>query len=182
MKRLGTSFGSCRPWELRNVPPSLITFTTLILNQLITYLLSASLLYPCLSALGLSKLTLASPLTIHHTRGVDLSTYVILSFLILLLCEPSTLSVVFHVDSGAGQSLCSCADAFVSLRLRACAIEVIGIGVAGSLPIFYLRGGKWEQPFLPSPMPLDRLQAIIVQIHNYLLSQGGTFNLQLQPP
>ena len=46
--------------------------------------------------------------------------------------EQSSLNIVFHVDSGAGQSLCSCSDAF--LNLRACAIQVLGI--SGSLPIF----------------------------------------------
>ncbi len=83
-----------------------------------------------------------------------------------LLGAPSTLSVVFHVDSGAGQSLCSCADAFVSLR--ACAIEVVG--VAGSLPIF----GVGTAVFAAS----DAIgNTITVLIHNCLLSQGGMFNL-----
>ena len=39
--------------------------------------------------------------------------------------------VRFYVDSGAGQCICSCSDAFQNIR--ACAIVVIG--VAGSLPI-----------------------------------------------
>ncbi len=37
----------------------------------------------------------------------------------------------FFIDTGAGQCMCSCVDAFD--ELRACAIVVVG--VAGSLPI-----------------------------------------------
>ncbi len=37
----------------------------------------------------------------------------------------------FYVDSGAGQCMCSCVDAF--LVIRSCAIIVVG--VAGSIPI-----------------------------------------------
>ena len=40
-------------------------------------------------------------------------------------------SVRFFIDSGAGQCMCSCADAFSSLK--SCAIVVVG--VAGNLPI-----------------------------------------------
>jgi hypothetical protein len=42
--------------------------------------------------------------------------------------------MLFHVDSGAGQSLCSNKDAFISLQ--ACAIQMIG--VSGSFPILGL--------------------------------------------
>ncbi len=37
----------------------------------------------------------------------------------------------FYVDSGAGQCMCSCVDAFT--EIRACAVVVVG--VAGSIPI-----------------------------------------------
>ena len=50
----------------------------------------------------------------------------------LSLPTPTPLCITIHVDSGAGQSLCSCPDAF--LDLRPCAIEVVG--VSGSLPVF----------------------------------------------
>jgi hypothetical protein len=40
-------------------------------------------------------------------------------------------SVRFYIDSGAGQCMCSCVDAFFGLK--ACAIVVVG--VSGSLPI-----------------------------------------------
>jgi hypothetical protein len=41
------------------------------------------------------------------------------------MSQPFPLHILFHVDSGAGQSMCSCPDAFLSLR--SCAIEVIGL-------------------------------------------------------
>ncbi len=46
--------------------------------------------------------------------------------------DQSTVEVTFHVDSGAGQNLCSNVDAFISLK--ACAIHIIG--VSGTLPVF----------------------------------------------
>ncbi len=73
---------------------------------------------------------------------------------------------MFHVDSGAGQSLCCCPDAFVSLQ--ACAIEVIG--VSGSLPI----RGVGTAAFAV----YDTAGAVAtILIHNCLLSQTGLFNL-----
>ncbi len=48
------------------------------------------------------------------------------------MSQPSSLQLLFHMDSGAGQSMCSFPDAFLSVR--SCAIEVVG--VSGSLPIF----------------------------------------------
>jgi hypothetical protein len=80
--------------------------------------------------------------------------------------EQSTLEITFHVDSGAGQSLCSCPDAF--LNLAACAIHVVG--VSGSLPIF----GVGTAVFVVSGSA--GTQAVLL-IHNCLLSQGGSFNL-----
>jgi hypothetical protein len=81
-------------------------------------------------------------------------------------CERSTWNVVFHVDSGAGQSLCSCADAFISLR--ACAIEVIG--VSGSLPIFGVGNALFAYTH-------DTGLVSIILLHNCVLSQGEVFNL-----
>jgi hypothetical protein len=80
--------------------------------------------------------------------------------------EQSPLNIVFHVDSGAGQSLCSCSDAF--LNLRACAIQVIGI--SGSLPIF----GVGTALFV---IASARGKEAVLLIHNCLLSEGGGFNL-----
>ena len=83
-----------------------------------------------------------------------------------LTFQPINLSVVFHVDSGAGQSLCCCEDAFISLR--ACAIEVVG--VSGSLPIY----GVGTAAFVVSDGSGSKSTVLI---HNCLLSQGGLFNL-----
>jgi hypothetical protein len=79
--------------------------------------------------------------------------------------EQSPLNIVFHVDSGAGQSLCSCFDAF--LNLKACAVQVIGI--SGSLPIF----GVGTALFIVSNWQGEEA----VLIHNCPLSEGGAFNL-----
>ena len=43
----------------------------------------------------------------------------------------SDVPVTFYVDSGAGQSMCSCSESFHSFR--ACAVLVVG--VAGTMPI-----------------------------------------------
>ncbi len=76
------------------------------------------------------------------------------------------MEVTFHVDSGAGQSLCSNVDAFISLQ--ACAIQVIG--VSGTLPVF----GVGTAMFTVK----DAMgQAAIILIHSCLLTPGGTFNL-----
>jgi hypothetical protein len=76
------------------------------------------------------------------------------------------LRITFHVDSGAGQSLCFCPDAF--LDVRPCAIEVVG--VSGSLPVF----GVGTAVFVVQSKT-DR--AVVVLIHNCLLCQGSSFNL-----
>jgi hypothetical protein len=75
----------------------------------------------------------------------------------------STCELLFYVDSGAGQSMCSCPDAFLSLR--PCAIEVIG--VSGSLPIF----GVGTAMFVLTAAPG---LSIVALIHDCLLSP---FNL-----
>ncbi len=76
------------------------------------------------------------------------------------------MDILFHVDSGAGQSLCSCPDAFLSLA--ACAIQVIG--VSGTLPIF----GVGTALFVVDDCAG---KSAVLLIHNCLLSQVGTFNL-----
>ncbi len=76
----------------------------------------------------------------------------------------------FFIDTGAGQCMCSCVDAFDDLR--ACAIVVIG--VAGSLPVH----GIGTALFVVT----DSLgEEIILRIHNCLLCasirEEETFNL-----
>jgi hypothetical protein len=92
-----------------------------------------------------------------------------------LSCVAPVFSLVFHVDSGAGQSLCCCEDAFVSLR--ACAIEVMG--VSGSLPVY----GVGTAAFLVRDGSGD---TSLLLLHNCLLTKGGEFNLisvsQMQMP
>jgi hypothetical protein len=70
------------------------------------------------------------------------------------------------VDSGAGQSMCSCPDAFLSLR--SCAVEVVG--VSGSLPVF----GIGTVVFVIQTS--DDLP-VVGLIHDCLLIQGSSFNL-----
>jgi hypothetical protein len=79
---------------------------------------------------------------------------------------PTPLQLVFHVDSGAGQSMCSCPDAF--LTLSPCAIEVVG--VSGSLPVF----GVGTAVFAVQSAT-DR--TVILLLHNCLLCQWSPFNL-----
>jgi hypothetical protein len=79
---------------------------------------------------------------------------------------PIPLNILFHVDSGAGQSMCSCPDAFLSLRV--CAIEVVG--VSGSLPIF----GIGTAMFV---VRTDADLLIVGLIHECLLIQESPFNL-----
>jgi hypothetical protein len=62
--------------------------------------------------------------------------------------------------------MCSCPDAFLSLR--PCAIEVVG--VSGSLPVF----GVGTAMFVVTAVPA---LPIIVLIHNCLLSQGSPYHL-----
>ena len=76
------------------------------------------------------------------------------------------LSMTFHVDSGAGQCLCSNKDAFVTLQ--ACAIQMVG--VSGSLSIL----GVGTAMFLVAG---HTHASSIILIHNCLLSPGGSFNL-----
>ncbi len=76
------------------------------------------------------------------------------------------LSLTFHVDSGAGQSICSCPDAF--LALRPCAIEVAG--VAGSLPVFGVGSAVFAVHTVTG-------RTVVALIHNCLLCQGSPFNL-----
>jgi hypothetical protein len=78
----------------------------------------------------------------------------------------SPLNILFYVDSGAGQSMCSCPDAFLSLR--PCAIEVVG--VSGSLPIFGVGTAMFVVTAV-SNLP------VTILIHDCLLSQGSPFNL-----
>ncbi len=77
---------------------------------------------------------------------------------------PAT-SIVFYVDSGAGQCLSSCSTAFRSLE--PCQIEVVG--VAGSLPIFGIGTAIFA-------LCLPGGSEIVVRIHNCLYS-FGEFNL-----
>jgi hypothetical protein len=79
-------------------------------------------------------------------------------------------SVRFFIDSGAGQCMCSCADAFSNLR--SCAIVVVG--VAGSLPIHSFGTASF--------IAVDSSgEQRIIRIHNCLLSQNlgedDNFNL-----
>ena len=82
------------------------------------------------------------------------------------MSQPSAWNILFHVDSGAGQSICSCPDAFLSLR--PCAIDIVG--VSGSLPVFGIGTAMfvlWTLTDLP----------VVGLIHDCLLSQGSPFNL-----
>jgi hypothetical protein len=73
--------------------------------------------------------------------------------------------VVFYVDSGAGQSLCSCSSAFT--QMTPCRIEITGI--SGSLQVY----GCGTALFLATTSNDDR---VILRIHNCLFSYGE-FNL-----
>jgi hypothetical protein len=82
----------------------------------------------------------------------------------------SECNVRFFVDSGAGQCMCSCLEAFSAIK--ACAIIVVG--VSGSLPIH----GVDTALFLA----VDSLgEKIVLRIHNCLLctstTDAETFNL-----
>ena len=70
----------------------------------------------------------------------------------------------FYLDSGAGQCLCSCSSAFISMQ--ACHLQVVG--VAGRLNIY----GQGTAVFLIS---LDGQESLL-RIHNCLHSYGE-FNL-----
>ncbi len=82
------------------------------------------------------------------------------------MSQSSILNILFHVDSGAGQSICSCPDAFLSLR--PCATEIVG--VSGSLPVFGI-GTAMFVLRTTSDISVAGL------IHDCLLSQGSPFNL-----
>jgi hypothetical protein len=74
--------------------------------------------------------------------------------------------VVFFVDSGAGQSMCACSEAFHTLW--ACAVLVVG--VAGSMPAHGI-GTAW---FVLKMNGIEQ----IMKIHNCLLCHGeDRFNL-----
>jgi hypothetical protein len=82
----------------------------------------------------------------------------------------SGFNMKFYVDSGAGQCMCSCVDAFT--EIRACAVVVVG--VAGSIPIH----GVGTACFLV----VDSVgRECILRIHNCLLCQRAdteeNFNL-----
>jgi hypothetical protein len=89
------------------------------------------------------------------------------SHTIPLLPPPTPLRLTFHVDSGAGQSLCSCPDAF--LALRPCNIEVVG--VFGSLPVFEVGTAVFA-------VQSKTGRTVVALIHNCILCcQGSPFNL-----
>jgi hypothetical protein len=74
-------------------------------------------------------------------------------------------NVRFYIDSGAGQCMCSCVDAFSGLR--ACAIVVVG--VSGSLPIHSFGTASF--------LAIDSDgQQRILRIHNCLLCQSSEAN------
>ncbi len=75
------------------------------------------------------------------------------------------LSIIWYVDSGAGQSITSCSEAFCTLT--PCAILVVG--VAGTMPVH----GMGTARFLT--IICDK--QVILTIHNCLLCHGETFNL-----
>ncbi len=79
----------------------------------------------------------------------------------MLACKTSTTTSTFYVDSGAGQCLSSCSNAF--LTLEPCHIEVVGI--AGSLPIFGIGTAVFA-------LTLKGGTEILVRIHNCLYSFG----------
>ena len=72
---------------------------------------------------------------------------------------------MIYVDSGAGQSLCTCSSAFMDLT--PCKIEITG--VAGSLQIY----GCGTALFLVEDVSG---QSFLLQVHNCLYGQGQ-FNL-----
>jgi hypothetical protein len=75
-------------------------------------------------------------------------------------------TVTFFIDSGAGQSMCSCSGAFHTLR--ACAVMVVG--VAGSMPVH----GIGTAHFVVTVGGKDYLLCI----HNCLFCHGeDCFNL-----
>jgi hypothetical protein len=74
------------------------------------------------------------------------------------------MSVTFYIDSGAGQCLCSCASAFITME--ACHLQVVG--VAGRLTIH----GQGTAVFIASVHGHE----VLLRIHNCLHS-FGKFNL-----
>ena len=74
------------------------------------------------------------------------------------------MSVTFYIDSGAGQCLCSCASAFITME--ACHLQVVG--VAGRLTIH----GQGTAVFLATSGDDE----VVLRIHNCLFS-FGEFNL-----
>ena len=81
-------------------------------------------------------------------------------------CPDSLLNISLYVDSGAGQTMSSCSEAFIDLR--PCAILVVG--VAGSMPIH----GIGTALFL---LTLGDRE-VLLRLHNCLLCHGEeSFNL-----
>ena len=69
-------------------------------------------------------------------------------------------SVRFYIDSGAGQCMCSCVDAFSGLT--SCAVVVVG--VAGSLPVHSFGTASF--------LAVDSSgEQRIIRIHNCLLCE-----------
>jgi len=77
---------------------------------------------------------------------------------------PESSLVTFYIDSGAGQCLCSCSSAFITME--ACHLQVVG--VAGRLTIH----GQGTAVFIASVNG----QEVLLRIHNCLHS-FGKFNL-----
>ena len=73
----------------------------------------------------------------------------------------STLSV--YVDSGAGQSLFSCSEAFIPSSLQSCSIEVEG--VSGPLPVHAVGTARFLAQCKDETW-------IICLVHNALLTNG----------
>ncbi len=69
------------------------------------------------------------------------------------------------MDSGAGQSISSCSEAFCTIR--PCAILVIG--VAGTMPVHGMGTARF--------VTIINGKEHILSIHNFLLCHGETFNL-----
>ena len=81
-------------------------------------------------------------------------------------CPSSSTAISLYVDSGAGQSMSSCSEAFIDLR--PCAILVVG--VAGTMPIHGIGTAVFELRIGAT--------AILVRIFNCLLCHGEeSFNL-----
>jgi hypothetical protein len=74
-------------------------------------------------------------------------------------------AIVWYFDSGAGQSICSCSDAFSSL----CPCAILVVGVAGSMPVHGLGTARFVVHI--------GNKAVILSVTNCLLCHGESFNL-----